>query len=436
MRSRELIGSRSLSHLLAAVACILWLHVDRAAGAPSSADTSATTLTMRGYDPRIQAGIDLIYNLRFKEADLYFDTVVDADPDNPLGYFFRAMTSWWRVLVDLEDRSHDELLYRQLQDCIDICDRRLKDDPNDFDAILFKGGSIGFRGRLRGDRGQFLKAARDGLRSLPLLERSLKLEPTNKDILFGQGLYDYFAVVMPERHPIIRPIMWFLRDGDKERGLRELQEVAHSGLYARVEARYFLSQIYRFFEGDPVRSLFYQKELRRQYPDNAVFHRNTARTLIKLGRWPQGLQLYREYVQLSEEGRPGYHTRGRIESLFYIGKRAFALGRSQDAIRALIAVDSLSYTLGEEGEVRAVRGYTPLANLYLGMAYDETGQRQLALESYQRVRKLPKQRRSHELAKQYQKNAYSRSPGDARPRPAREDSPSLDLPFPTSKNLE
>lgn len=448
MKSRVVLRSQSLTHLLTAVVCALWLDGASAAGAPSSADTSAIAVTVRGYDRRIQAGIDLIYSLRFEEADLYFDAVIDADPDHPIGYFFRAMISWWRVLVDLEDRSYDELLYRQLQDCIEVCDRRLKEDSDDFDSILFKAGSIGFRGRLRGDRGQFLKAARDGLRSIPLLKRSRKLEPTNKDILFGQGIYDYFAVVMPKRHPIIRPVMWFLRDGDKERGLRELDEVARSGLYARVEAQYFLSQIYRLFEGDPARSLVYQEELRRQYPDNAVFHRNTARTLVSLGQWPRALQLYREYVQRSEAGSMGYHVRGRIESLFYIGKRAFALGRSQDAIRALATVDSLSYTLGEDREVQAVRGYTPLANLYLGMAYDETDRRELALDSYRRVRKLPKYQRSHELAKRYQKNAYTRVPGDAQPAdadsamadppdagPAVAD-PSLDPPLPPSKNLE
>jgi tetratricopeptide (TPR) repeat protein len=448
MRSRGFLGVRSLFHLLATTACLLWLDIESVEGTPSSRHTSAdtcapntsslnsraATLTVRGYDRRIQAGIDLIYSLRFEEADLYFDAVVDAEPDNPLGYFFRAMTSWWRVLVDLEDRRHDELFYRQLQTCIDVCDRRLKETPDDFDAILFKGGSIGFRGRLRGDRGQFLKAARDGLRSMPLVERSRKLEPTNKDILFGQGLYDYFAVIMPERHPIIRPIMWFLRDGDKERGLKELEEVAYSGLYARVEAKYFLSQIYHLFEGDPARALRYQEELRQQYPDNAVFHRNTARTLVALSRWPQALQLYREYLHLSEQGRAGYHVRGCMESLFYIGKRAFNLRRSQDAIRAFAAIDSLSYTLGEEVEVQAMRGYTALANLYLGMAYDETGRRELALASYQRVRQLPRQRRSRELAKRYLQRAYTRDPNDAVAGPTIAD-PSH-LPAPTSKDLE
>ena len=106
--------------------------------------------------------------------------------------------------------------------------------------------------------------------------------------------------------------------------------------------------------------------------------------------------------------------------------------------------------MGEDREVQAVRGYTTLANLYLGMAYDETDHRELALDSYRRVRKLPKYQRSHELAKRYQKNAYTRGsqpadadsamadPPDAGPAVADPSlaNPSLDPPLPTSKDLE
>ena len=438
MRSGESRRWRPLVRLLAA-ACILWLHVDRAAAEPFPAgdlfppDTGDRPLSIRGYDQRLQAGIDLIYSLQFEEANRYFEAVIRADPQNPLGYFFRAMVSWWRVLIDLEDRSHDEVLFDHLQECIDVCDQRLKEDPDHFDAIFFKGGSIGFRGRLRGDRGQFLKAAGDGLRSIPLLKRSRTLEPANKDLLFGQGIYDYFAEVMPERHPIIRPVMWFLEKGDKDKGLRELDEVARSGRYARVEAKYFLAQIYRIFEGDPARALTYLEQLNRQYPDNSIFHRNTARTLVELGRWEKALGLYREFIRRSDEGRTGYHVRGRIESLFYIGKRAFQHGRAQQTVEVLAAADSLSHTLGKDRKVQAVRGYIPLANLYLGMAYDELERRELALERYRRVRKLPKYGRSHELAKKYQKRAYTRGPGQLQPAQA---DPSLDPPTPMSKNLE
>ena len=263
------------------------------------------TLTMRVYDERVQRGVDLIYNLRFEEADRYFDELVASYPDNPLGYFFRAMVAWWRVLIDLDDTSHDEAFYRRIDECIEICDARLGIDPDDFDAILFKGGAIGFRGRLRGDRRQMLRAAQDGLRSLPLLERSRKMEPTNKDILFGQGIYNYFRDVIPQKYPIVRAVTWMLKDGDRETGLRQLREVAAEGRYAKAEAKYFLAQIYRLFEEDEAAALPYLEELRSRYPPNSIFHRYTARTYASLNRWDRALPLYREVVERSEAGARG-----------------------------------------------------------------------------------------------------------------------------------
>ena len=231
---------------------------------PAWSEDSAYTI--RGFDARIQRGIDLIYNLRFAEAERHFQDIVAAEPDNPLGYFFRAMVSWWRILIDLPDKTHDAEFHARLKQCIEVCDQRLKEDPMDFDAILFKGGAIGFRGRLYGDRDQYVKAAHDGLRSLPLLKKSRQLEPTNKDILFGQGLYHYFAEVMPQRHRILRPIMAFLPDGDRVLGLQQLKEVAREGAYARTEAAYFLGQIYRIFEKDNRRALPYFEKLYKAVP--------------------------------------------------------------------------------------------------------------------------------------------------------------------------
>ena len=281
---------------------------------------------MRGFDVRIQRGIDLIYNLRFAEAERHFQAIVEAEPDNPLGYFFRAMVSWWRILIDLPDETYDAEFHVRLKQCIEVCDRRLAKDPMDFDAILFKGGAIGFRGRLYGDRERYLKAARDGLRGLPLLKKSRQLEPTNKDILFGQGLYHYFAEVMPKRHRILRPIMAFLPDGDRLLGLQQLKEVAREGAYASTEAAYFLGQIYRIFEKDNRRALPYFEELYKRYPDNAVFHRYTARLMIELGRWHSGVALYEEYVRRSVAGQTGYHRHGRLEAHYYLGKYAFSSG--------------------------------------------------------------------------------------------------------------
>lgn len=369
--------------------------------APAHSDDA--TYTMRGFDARIQHGIDLIYGLHFDEADAHFTAIREADPQNPLGYFFSAMVTWWRILIDLDDRTHDEAFYAQLERCIAVCDQRLKEDPLDFDAILFKGGAIGFRGRLRGDRDQYIQAARDGLRALSLLKKSRQLEPSNKDILFGQGLYNYFAKVMPERHAILRPAMIFLPDGDRELGLEQLRQVANEGLYARTEAAYFIAQIYRIFENDSNAALPYIRELHAHYPSNSLFHRYAARTLIEVGRWPEGVALYEQYIQRHGEGQTGYHVHGLVEARYYLGRYAFFKRRYAEARAEFVAVVQLT----EETSRDRDRAYTALANLYLGMAADLANDAPEAEARYKRVLDLPEHAGSHKLAKRYLRKPHS-----------------------------
>lgn len=367
------------------------------------AEGQDSSYTARGYDPRIQQGIDLIYSLRFAEAEQYFQQIIQEEPDNPVGYFFRAMVGWWRVLSDLDSRAYDQAFYDLLEECIQVCDRRLAQNPLDFDAILFKGGSIGFRGRLRGDRGEYLSAAADGLKCLPLLQKSRELEPTNKDILFGQGIYNYFAEVIPQKYPIVRPIMVLLPPGDREKGLAQLQEVVREGKYARAEAAYFLAQIYRMFEDDKRPALEYLEYLHTRYPDNALFHRNRARTLVDVGRWSEAIPLFEEYIRRSEKGRPGYHVHGRLEALYYLGKHAFIRRRLEEAANYFSRIDALGSNLEREGD----QGYVALANLFLGMTCDLQGKRDQALVRYRRVKTLRDQGGSRELADQYLQVPYS-----------------------------
>ncbi len=385
-----------------------WVRVGLAlALAPPTVATAAdpadsTAYSMQRCDERLQRGIDLIYNLEFAAADRYFQEVIAAEPRNPAGHFFLAMVTWWRVLADLKDESHDQAFYDLLEQCIAVCDRRLEQDPRDFDAVICKGGAIGFRGRLRGDRDQYLHAASDGLKSLPLLQLSRELEPTNKDILFGQGIYNYFAEVMPREYPIVRPVVALLPSGDRLQGLQQLQQVVDEGYYARAEAAYFLAQIYRVFEKDNRKALSYLEQLHARYPGNALFHRYTARTLIEVGRWQTGVSLYQEVVRLSQGGRPGYHVYGQVEALYYIGKYAFYQGHQDEALQAFTAADSLAAGLPED----RVEVYVPLSELMLGMIYDMEGYREQAVARYRQVEDLPDLGNSHEMAAKFLKVPY------------------------------
>ncbi len=361
--------------------------------------------TLRTFNPQIQDGIDLVYDLRLDEAEEFFqEEIIAVHPDQPIGYFFLAMVSWWRILIDMDDTTHDAEFHRRIEACIRVCDRRLDADPDNFDAILFNGGAIGFRGRLRGGRGQYLRAAADGLRSLPLLEKSRALEPENSDILFGQGIYNYFAEVIPREIRVVRPIMMLLPAGNRELGLEQLREVARRGQYARAEADYFLAQIHTLYEEDLLAARTHLQRLHRRYAENSLFHLRLARTTAELGYWQHAVRLYREWVDRSLEQRTGYHVHGRLEALYYLGRYALYENRLEEAAASFAMVDSLGQATQRPRDLQ----YAALANLMLGMTRDLQGQREQALKHYDTVRRLPRLGNSHDLAREYSRQPYTR----------------------------
>ncbi|HEY6906607.1 MAG TPA: hypothetical protein VI230_04025, partial [Ignavibacteriaceae bacterium] len=209
------------------------------------------------FDSLAALGVRQIYSIKFDQAEKTFRALIADYPDHPAGRFFLAMIDWWKILLNPDDESHDEIFFQKLEDVIYQCDQILDKNPDDVDALFFKGGSIGFRGRLRSLRESWLKAADDGREALPIVERASNLDPDNKDVQLGFGIYDYYASVIPDEYPLLKPLMIFFPSGDKKKGLAELESTARYGKYAKYEAQYFLMTIYYNYENNPYKAFEY-----------------------------------------------------------------------------------------------------------------------------------------------------------------------------------
>ncbi|MGB5289291.1 MAG: hypothetical protein WBN42_12465, partial [Ignavibacteriaceae bacterium] len=154
------------------------------------------------YDSLVKAGINQIYNIKFDDAERTFQVVKKEYPKHPASRFFFAMIDWWKIILSEENEEQDDRFYEKIEETVDFCDEILDNNPNDVDALFFKGGAIGFRGRLRVMRESWFKAADDGREALPIVEQAAKLDPTNVDVKLGFGIYNYLAAVIPERYPV------------------------------------------------------------------------------------------------------------------------------------------------------------------------------------------------------------------------------------------
>ncbi|MBM4162408.1 MAG: hypothetical protein FJ217_15065 [Ignavibacteria bacterium] len=356
-------------------------------------------------DDRVQRGIDNIYNIEFDEADQEFAEVIRQRPDHPAGYFFQAMTQWWRILSHFDDESQDKRYYDMIQKVIDLCEKRLDKNDKDVTALFFKGGAVGFRGRLKVNRGTWLGAASDGLIALPAVRRAFELEPDNSDVLLGIGIYNYYADVIPRQYPIVKPFMLFLPRGDRKKGLEQLELASQTARYARVEAKYFLLQTYFQYEKSHHRALELARELNSKYPRNPLFHRMYGRCYVSMGNWGEAFKIFSEVSNRFRAKQPGYDIYDGREAYYYVGRHHFLSGSLEQALQALYRCDELSRAIDKGG----ASGFMSMANLTIGLIYDLQKKRGSALAQYQKVLSMKEFENTHREARRFMQQPYDRN---------------------------
>jgi tetratricopeptide (TPR) repeat protein len=355
------------------------------------------------YDSLVTSGIKQIYDIKLVEAEATFRKLITDYPNKPAGKFFIAMIDWWKILLDPDNESYDDMFFKKLEDVIDQCDQLLDKNPDNVDALFFKGGAIGFRGRLRAFRESWFKAADDGKEALPLVERAGQLDPKNVDVQLGYGIYNYYASVLPEKYPVLKPVMWFLPKGDKSKGLVQLGYVSRDGKYAKYEAQYFLMNIFYSYEDKPYEAEKYAHLLTTQFPDNPNFERWMGRIYAKEGRWNWASATFANVLKKSGKGLVGYTFPAvKREALYYVGLEYKQEGKLDSAKIYFQQCADISYKIDKDGE----SGFLVNTTLYLGNIYDSQNNRAKAIEYYKKVLDMKDFGNAQDLAKQYLKNPY------------------------------
>ncbi|MDH4070380.1 MAG: TTC39/IML2 family protein, partial [Ignavibacteria bacterium] len=342
-------------------------------------------------------GIEKVYNLEFGAADTLFRGLIASNPSHPAGYFFLAMVDWWRIMVDREDTRYDDRFLEALDHVVGMCDDLLDEDENDVDALFFKGGSLGFTGRLSFYRNDWFGAASAGRRALPLVQTAFAADPGNYDIYLGTGIYNYYASVIPELYPVAKPLLLFIPPGDRETGLSQLRLAASKGKFAGVEARYFLIQINLLYEKNYAEALSLSLELHERFPRNMLFHRYVGRTYVMMSNYAMAREIFHEIVLRRKAEWPGYDIKLEREAEYYLGLCGLQTGSFATGIDHFIRSDRLSAIIDQDGP----SAFMVLANLHLGKIYDAQDRRDMAIVQYEKVLEMTDYQDSRAQAKQF-----------------------------------
>ncbi len=297
-------------------------------------DSVEYLLTNQTVQIECTSGVDDLYNFKFKRAESQFHWLRRYYPKHPLPYFLLGLSQWWKIAPNLNNETYDEVFLAYMDSSIIFAEQLFDEDESNVEASFFLAGAYGFKGRLYSERKQWTKAAIVGKRALKYMEYCRKKDDLSPELLFGDGLYNYYSVWIPENYPMLRPFLWFFDKGDKAQGIEQLQTVSREAFYTRVEAQYFLMRIFAIEENNPYEALRIAQYLHNTYPDNPYFHRFYARMLYQTGQYNELEPICKSILDKINNNITGYEEiSGRyasffLASIYKIAKQDFAKAKA------------------------------------------------------------------------------------------------------------
>ena len=298
-------------------------------------DTSIILLSNIGIQLECTQALNDLYNFKFAAAEEQFRYLKTKYSWHPLPYFLMGLIEWWKIMPNTSDQSHDEVFLAYMDSTIRVAENLYRNYPAyKVEAAFFLAGAYGFKGRLYSDedRKSWRKAATAGKNAVKYMEANREFTDLSPELLFGDALYNYFSVWVPENYPAVKPLLWFFRKGDKALGLKQLREVSYNAFYTRTEAMVWLMRILNSYENDQPQAFQISEYLHETYPDNPYFHRYFARMLYATGKYTQAEKSSLDILASIDSGKVGYEATSGRYAAFFLGQ-VYETRKDEDAAK-------------------------------------------------------------------------------------------------------
>ncbi|QSE98437.1 tetratricopeptide repeat protein [Fulvivirga lutea] len=333
----------------------------------------------------INQAMNDMYNFKFDKAEKQFRWLKQKYGWHPLPYFLIGLNEWWKIMPNLDDKSHDGKFIAYMDTVISISERLHEMPKHEVEASFFLAAAYGFLGRLHSseERRDWSKSAFAGKNALKYMKESEGMHHLSPELLFGDALFNYFSVWVPENYPLLKPLLVFFPKGDKKLGIEQLREVSYNAFYTRTEAQVFLMRILGGYEGMPRKALQISEYLHQTYPDNPYFHRYYARLLYSSGNYAAARPVSEDIIAKIDSGMVGYEATSGRYAAFFLGqiydhkkdneKAKYYYKRAVEFSKSIGATDTgyYHYALLSLGKIYKEEGDEKTAKMYLKQVKDD-----------------------------------------------------------------
>tara|TARA_B000000475_G_scaffold145832_1_gene117372 strand:- start:1065 stop:2243 length:1179 start_codon:yes stop_codon:yes gene_type:complete len=360
----------------------------------SVAQSNKSILTNVDIQIEATAAINKMYNFEFKEAEKEFNWLVQEYGDHPLPVFLKGLSLWWKIdsYSGISDLSKTDSLDRLDENFIKIMDKAISlsqniyEKGNKIDGAFFLAASYGFKGRLLSERRKWRASALAGMNALRYLKEIRKDDLMIPEISFGNGLFNYYSVWISERYPLLKPIIKLFPDGDKQKGIVQLNNAGNNSFYTRTEAQYFLTRIYSS-ENDISKALYLSKYLFETFPDNSIFHKFYNQLLYRSSSFSLCEMQSLKIIENFNKKKKGYYDNDIRLAHFFLGE-IYLSKKDND-----LAIHHLNKSLFYSEKFKNQKlGYTIYSNFLLGKIHFDRGEINKSKFHFKKVIKLTKRK--------------------------------------------
>ncbi len=343
--------------------------------------------------PELQRGFDHFYNLEYEEAVRVFRASAQARPEDPQRHnhvaqsiLYRAMLKAGALESELVSGTNPFLRREKMNPTAEEqaefdsaigsafakANALVAKNPRDANALYALAVAHGLRANYNFlVRKAWLDSLRDATQARKNAEACLAADPGYADARLILGVHDYIVGSLSWTYKVLGFLAGIR--GDREGGIRQVEQVARDGVNNKSDAKILLAAVYRR-EKKAAQSIPLLEGLIGAYPRNYLIRLELAQMLGDLGEREKALATIDQVMDLQRRGAPGF-SRLQAEKLAYLkGNLLFWFDdypKAADELRK-----------AAEGRERLDLNTGLLAALRLGQTMDLMGKRREAEEAY------------------------------------------------------
>ena len=372
-----------------------------------------------GQESLVESGYNHFYNLEYAQAIADFEAAIAQNPTDPQlhnhlahAIVFQEMyrngaleselvsgnNSFLRRPKMNPDAATEKRFLDEVSKAMELGNARLQRDSKDTAAMYSLGISYGLRSNYYWVvKKSWRDSLRDATAARRMHNRIVELEPNNVDARLVQGLHDYIVGSLPWHYRMFGFLVGIR--GDKEQGIKTIQDVARNGKLNKVDAEIFLCVLYRR-ENQPKRAVPLVADLIRRFPRNFLLRLELSQMYSMANDKEHALEAVREVSALKTKHAPGYDRVAWEKIYFQEGTIQFWYNELDGAL------DNMKKVVAAPEDVDLNTGV--YAYLRMGQIYDMTHRRPQALEAYKKAIAYAPDAEAAQESKKYLSTPYRR----------------------------